>query len=126
ALGLVLALAAAEMLLRAIGNRPWTTAWTSIEPSWHDPDPQLGWILRPGHWRYGPYTPNGRQVEVSIGPDRTRRTREGAGLAGDAKPELLLLGCSFTFGWAVSDDETWAWRLQSLRPDLEVRNRGTA
>src|SRR5207247_7757156 len=36
------------------------------------------------------------------------------------------LGCSFTFGWAVSDDETWAWRLQALRPDLDVRNRGTA
>jgi len=27
-------------------------------------------------------------------------------------------------GWAVSDDQTWAWRLQELRPDLEVVNHG--
>ena len=37
---------------------------------------------------------------------------------------MLLVGCSFTMGWAVADDETWAWRLQELRPDVEVVNRG--
>jgi hypothetical protein len=123
-LGLVLAFVVTEMLLRTIGNRPWTTASTAIEPTWHDADPELGWWLRPGHWRYGPYAQGGRPVEVTIGSDRTRRTREDGG-AGEDRPEVLLLGCSFTFGWAVSDDETWAWRLQALRPDLDVRNRGT-
>jgi nucleotide-binding universal stress UspA family protein len=38
---------------------------------------------------------------------------------------VLLLGCSFTFGWAVSDDETWAWGLQARRPELDIRNHGT-
>jgi hypothetical protein len=40
--------------------------------------------------------------------------------------EVLVLGCSFTFGWGVSDDETWAWGLQAVRTDLDIRNRGTA
>src|SRR5438552_18611913 len=96
ALGLVLAFIAAEALVRANGARPWTTAPPpSIEPILHDPDPELGWWLRPGHWRYGPYAPGGRPVEVTIGADRTRLTREPR--PDDGKPELLLLGCSFTF-----------------------------
>jgi hypothetical protein len=37
---------------------------------------------------------------------------------------MLLVGCSFTMGWAVSDDQTWAWRVQELRPDVEVVNQG--
>jgi hypothetical protein len=37
---------------------------------------------------------------------------------------VVLVGCSFTMGWAVADEETWAWRLQKLRPDVEVVNRG--
>ena len=83
ALGVVLAFVAAEGLLRATGRRPWRTVSTpALEPAWHDPDPELGWWLRPGHWIYGPYAPGGRPVEVTIAPDRTRRIRVGLGAAG--------------------------------------------
>lgn len=36
--------------------------------------------------------------------------------ASDAKPqaELLLFGCSFTFGYGLEDQETWAWKLGKL------------
>ena len=113
-----------EAGLRLAGRRAWVSYRTNpVEPTLHDPDPVLGWVLRPGHWRYGPYVAGGETVEVTIADDRSRRTRPAA--AADGKPELLLVGCSFTFGWGVSDDETYAWGVQTLRPDLDVRNRGT-
>ena len=127
AFALAISLLVVEATLRATGHRPWTHAVAaSPEPTLHDPDPVLGWWLRPGHWRYGPYAPGGPPVEVTIDADRTRRTRPDAVAPEDARSQVLTLGCSFTFGWAVSDDETWPWRLQALRPDLDVRNRGTA
>ena len=124
---LLLAVGVVELGLRGAGYRPWMSLRTNpVEPVLHDPDPELGWQLRPGHWRYGPYVPGGELVEVTISNDRTRRTRpeEPAGRA-PGRPEVLLLGCSFTFGWGVSDDETYAWGVQALRPDLDVENRGT-
>jgi hypothetical protein len=60
-------------------------------------------------------------VDITIGADGARRT--GLGPAA-GRPEVLLVGCSFTMGWAVSDESTWAWRLQELRPDVNVVNRG--
>src|SRR5262249_45375581 len=35
-----------------------------------------------------------------------------------------LLGCSFTHGWGVNDEETYAWRLQEMLPDYRVVNFG--
>lgn len=32
----------------------------------------------------------------------------------DAENDLLLFGCSFTFGTGLEDEQTWAWRLASL------------
>lgn len=43
----------------------------------------------------------------------------------DARPEfdLLLFGCSFTFGWGLQNEQTWAWQLaQSLGPAWRVIN----
>jgi hypothetical protein len=118
-----LSLVAVELGLRAAGYRPWVAITDApIEPVLHDPDDVLGWWLRPGHWRFGPYARGGAMVEVTIGSDRTRRTRPNPSEAPPA-PEVMLLGCSFTFGWAVSDDETWAWQLQELRPQLRITNR---
>jgi hypothetical protein len=87
----------------------------------HAPDPILGWKPKPGQYRFGPYLPGGSSVAVTIRPDGARRSGPD-GAAG--RPEVLLVGCSFTMGWAVADEQTWAWRLQDLRPDVEVVNRG--
>jgi hypothetical protein len=127
-LSVIFALTTVEIGLRASGHGPWRSLRTRPgEPTFHDPDPDLGWILRAGHWQYGPYATGGTPIEVTISSDRSRRTRLDPGDdAGSPRPQVLLVGCSFTFGWGVSDDETWAWGLQALRPDLDVRNRGTA
>jgi hypothetical protein len=122
---LVLALVGVEVGLRLFGHPPWMSLRTRPdEPTLNDPDAEIGWTLRPGHWRYGPYVPRGTPIEVTISADRSRRTRAEAE-PDPPRPEVLFLGCSFTFGWGVSDDETFAWGFQARRPDLDVRNRGT-
>jgi hypothetical protein len=36
----------------------------------------------------------------------------------------VLVGGSFTFGEAITDEETLAWRLQAMQPNLWVENFG--
>lgn len=40
------------------------------------------------------------------------------------RPRALLLGDSFTFGWGVNEEETWAAHLRSRFPDMEILNLG--
>jgi hypothetical protein len=119
----VAALGISELMLRAFAYRPGPLPPVRHEPRMHAPDPVLGWRPIPGHWQFGPYSPGAPVVKITIRPDGARETG-AAPLSG--RPQYLLIGCSFTLGWAVSDDEPWASRLQQIRPDLEIVNRGVA
>jgi len=112
----------AEITARAFGYGRRIT-FIKPEPPIYTPDDVIGWRPVPGRYRFGPYTPGSAAVEVTIRDDGARETGSGQG-AG--RPQVLLVGCSFTMGWAVADDDTWAWHLQQLRPDVEVVNRGVA
>jgi hypothetical protein len=116
----LVALAIAEVAARASGHGP-RLPIAKPEPPIHAPDPVLGWKPVPGEYAFGPYSPGAAPVRVTIRPDGARAA--GPNPPG-GRPEVVLVGCSFTMGWAVSDDQTWAWRLQELRPDVEVVNRG--
>ncbi len=117
---LAVGLGIAELALRVSGHAPGTHR-AADGPVMMEPDPVLGWQPIPGRWSFGPYSPGADPVRVTILPDRSRDT--GAG-AADERRQLLLIGCSYTMGWAVSDDETFAWQLERRRPDLRVVNRG--
>lgn len=40
-----------------------------------------------------------------------------------AQNDLLLFGCSFTFGYGLEDEQTWPWKLAALLgPDWDVEN----
>jgi len=41
-----------------------------------------------------------------------------------AAPDLLFLGCSFTYGYGVNDDENFPSLIQKEFPELSVRNAG--
>jgi hypothetical protein len=116
----LVALAIAEVAVRLSGHTP-RVPIAKPEPPIHAPDPVLGWKPIPGEYVFGPYSPGAAPVDVTILANGSRDTGGGP---PDGRPEVLLVGDSFTMGWAVSDDETWAWRLQELRPDVDVVNRG--
>lgn len=125
-LGIVLAstavaLAIAEVAVRAGGHAPWVSRGAGTEAVMYEPDPVLGWHPIPGRRWYGPYAAGGHRTVVTVHADGGRET--GAG-RGDERPEILLVGDSYTMGKAVSDDETFAAGLQRLRPDLRVVNQG--
>lgn len=53
--------------------------------------------------------------------DRNRRVMPPANV--DPSADLLLFGCSFTFGFGLNDEETWPWLLaKDLGPSWRVEN----
>jgi len=68
-------------------------------------------IFKPG-WRY-------RSWNAIINDDRTRFTGKKVGF-----PEINIYGCSFTFGYALDDKETYPHILQDSMPRFNVRNFG--
>ena len=118
-LGLVVGLIAAEVLLRQTGHEPWREfAFDFDMPPMHEPDPELGWVNQPGTYVYG-----NPPIHVTFWADHTRATAP-APVAADAT--IVVLGCSFVEGFALSDQDTFAWKLQERFPRARVRNFGTA
>lgn len=125
ATSLAISLAGAEAILRWNGQRPWVfLGINSNEPTMQEPDPELGWRVKPGSFTVPPYVPGGAEVHLTFLSDGTRRT--GTTPAEPGAPTLLFIGCSFTQGWAISDQETFAWRVQEHFPATRVLNAGTA
>jgi hypothetical protein len=91
--------------------------------SFHELDPTLGWTPKAGHFEMLPMISTGETIHVTNWPGGRRATsiRQKPG-----RPKLLLVGCSFTQGWAVSDEDTFPWKLQQRFPRLEVQNYGVA
>jgi hypothetical protein len=123
-LSLTLAMAFSEVLLRVFGFQPWSYNTKSAnEPTMHEPDAILGWQNKAGSYTVPPYHPSGETIHITFIESGRRRTavnppRNPAG-------ELVLIGDSFTVGWAISDSETYPWQLQEKFPFLHVLNYGT-
>jgi len=119
-LGVAIALVLLELLLRVAARGPVKgRVQTSDMPSMHEPDAQLGWRNRPGVYTFGREYP----IRMTFWPDHTRATAPAPAAAG---PLLALIGDSFTQGYALSDEDTFGWKLQARRPDWRVRNLGSA
>ncbi|NWF82427.1 MAG: hypothetical protein HXY18_01195 [Bryobacteraceae bacterium] len=83
-------------------------------------DPVTGYRCIPGVHRLAMVS-GGRRREftVTIGEDGYRITGRRT---GGGRPLLVLHGCSFTWGYLLNDEETFAWKLQERLPEYEVRN----
>jgi hypothetical protein len=111
------ALGGAELLLRALGRTPWAEVRFHPDmPLMHEPDPELGWRNKEGSYVFG-----NPPIHMSFGADHTRTT---ASAPGQPRPTVMVLGDSFVQGWAVSDEETFAWRLQERFPRVRFLNFG--
>jgi len=119
-LGLAMALAMVELVLRHTGHGPWQE-WNLDfgMPRMHEPDPELGWRNMEGRYVFGSPVP----IHMTFWPDHTRAT---APVPVDAPATIVVLGCSFVQGWALSDEDTFAWKLQEQFPKARVLNFGTA
>ncbi len=119
ALGLAVALIGAEIVLRQSGYGPWKELSLDLDmPPMHEPDPELGWRNKEGAYVFG-----SPPIHMTFWADHTRAT---APSPVNADATVVVLGCSFVQGFALSDEDTFAWRLQERFPRARVRNFGTA
>ncbi len=123
-LAFVIALAAGELLARAVGLAPWQDApLDPREPTVLEHDPVLGWRAVPGVFTFPAHEPGGQTIRMTNWPGGFRATAPTLE-PGDRR--ILFLGCSFTEGWAISDDETYPWKIQEAFPEFRVLNLATA
>ena len=124
-LSVILVFFGAELLLRLCGFQPWSYYPDDInEPTFHEFDPVLGWKLKSGRYIYPAYKTSEDNIQVTILPGGRRDT--GAEKRAVDADEVLVVGGSFTFGLAISDNETYPWKLQTMFPSFNIMNYGTA
>jgi hypothetical protein len=83
-------------------------------------DPVRGWAVKPG---VRDATVFGNKV-LNTNSRGIRGTTEYAYTRQPRKRRIVVLGDSFTFGYEVSDDETYPSYLGTMLPDTEVLNLG--
>jgi hypothetical protein len=114
----------AEFILRIAGYAPHNSAprWPNV-PISKQPDVVLGWKQKPGRYVYKAFVEGLPDIRMTISEDGTRTTG-----TSDAKSHngLAIFGCSYAEGEHISDEDTFAWKLQSRYPEIRVTNYGVA
>jgi len=92
--------------------------------SLHRADPMLGWSLNPGPLEYEhSYVDEHGSVQYDVVYSVTGGQRRTSASLHPG-PVIVTAGCSFTFGHAVRDEDTWPWLLQEQLPSYNVVNTG--
>ena len=117
----------AEVVLRVAGYKPWQieNADVAVEPkgNFFTKDSELGYKHLPGKFKVtlnGNYSFNATHLNNSLRITHPLNTYNQS----STKPEIWILGCSFTYGWSLNDSETYAWLLQAKLPQYEIVNFG--
>ena len=129
----IVSLAVAEVALRVAGYEPWRSAnWIPARaaggevPLMTEEHPERGWANKPGKYVYSGYSAEVETITVSILPDEGRlNTSQSLNFAAD-QPTLIFIGGSNTFGQAISDHETYPWKIQAMYPESKVHNFAVA
>jgi hypothetical protein len=122
-----LSFGAAEFLARFEGIEPWVVQDIHIDVTpgrrFYAPHPVRGYTHLPGTFTVT--LPNGYAFHVTHLPNTLRVMHPLATYTNASpKPEIWILGCSFTHGWSLNDQETYPWLLQERLPHYEVVNYG--
>lgn len=83
-----------------------------------------GWELKVGTFHQQPYSTKGSEIIYTQLQGGFRRSYPLQDSTLSDKPKLVLIGGSYTRGNAISDDETFPWKLQQRLPELEILNYG--
>lgn len=123
-----LSLAALEVAARIAGWEPWTVEdpGVRVEPGGRlfATDPELGYTHIAG--RFQVELASGFSFDVTHDEDTLRLTSPSSSVRPASIPEIWLLGCSFTHGWSLNDDDSYPWRLQQLLPGYRIVNFGVS
>ena len=112
-----------EGLLRILGFQPWQYRTSDVnEPTMLEPDPVLGWRNKLGNYVLPRYDASGEDVTLTFLDRGRRRTRMAL---TSAHEQLIFVGGSYTQGWALNDEDTFAWKVQEQYPEFDVLNYGT-
>lgn len=117
----------AEIALRLAGYKPWQIEEPSIAVTpggrLYEKNSTLGYTNLPG--TYTVYLSQNYSFQVTHLDNHLRATHPlKRDSSSSQKEEIWIFGCSFTYGWSVSDRETYPWRLQEQFPHYEVANFG--
>jgi hypothetical protein len=117
----------AEVVLRVAGYKPWQieNIDVAIEPkgNFFTKDAELGYKHLPGKFKVtlnGNYSFNATHLNNSLRITHPLNTDK----LQSTKPEIWIFGCSFTYGWSLNDNQTYAWLLQEKLPQYEIVNFG--
>lgn len=98
----------------------WQTTYLPHSP--FQPDPDLGFSLRPGSYTIRidqPHTGRAHQFQANLDPYGRRLTSPSPN-AFHGRPEVWIFGDSFIFGWGNNEPTTLPWFLQRYLPDRRV------
>ena len=116
-LSIGLIIAGAETCARWAGVKGFHVEQASYS-GWAQSDDVLGWRNRPGVFP----AHEGTHEPMTFLLDGSRAT----GAPPDGNASVLLVGCSYTTGYGVRDEETFAGRLQQRFPEIRIRNFGVS
>jgi len=111
-----------EVFLRYLGHETWSYTDVSDEPVILVQDSELGWTNINKPITFPAFTPKMNDIQMTFLDDRSRITsfEDHSG-----QPEIVVVGGSYSQGWALSDDETYTWKLQQMFPEVKITNHGT-
>jgi len=118
-----LTLLALEVALRIV-HKPFAESWEPQESARAQFDPEIGWTYRPNQSAWVDFV--GGQPSVLVNHNEIGARVRSEGLRFDQEaPTLILVGCSYTMGFGLPYEETFAGYLESLPGfPLQVVNLG--
>ncbi len=116
----------AERITLRKGYLPWLTGPSQliVEPAGRmvAPHPTLGYVYQPG--RYHLIFKGKTEAWQTNGPDGYRITGPPESPDAPPRPEVWVLGCSYTYGYGLNDADTYLWLLQAAFPEYRIINLG--
>lgn len=107
-----------EISLRLLNFEKWKYFETDHE-SFFKTDEELGWIAKEGTYNFQETKKNNNIKKIKILEDGHRNTGKNT-----SKDKILIIGGSFTQGWNVDDEETFAFQIQNKTSRHKVLNFG--
>ena len=120
----MISLLLAEGGLRLAGYQPWTGMEYANRARTTQFHPQMGWDQKEGIFHRPPYSPQGSEIVYTHLSGGFRQSHPQQDGILNERPKLVMIGGSYTHGTAITDDETFSWKLQHMLPGVEVLNYG--